>query len=372
LNLILIDEPIEKDHRVLNSIKKYENTLIVDCAEFNFSVTIFNLLFNNFRFILIAIFLAPFIWLKLYSKYNICPKGFFTGFKKSLMTHANAKFIAKEVLINLKGMPIETIHTNDLFCGLVGLKLTHGLNAKLVYDAHELEFHRNRKNSFTRVAFDMLLEKSVIKAAAEIIVVNKPIKTVYMDLYHIDNSKISIVNNNHFTPYIGYAKQIFSPQIKESVIVYVGGSSRGRKLESLADDSYQLGVNVYCFFLGNVPRFAEQNNWIIGSKDYLDELLELVKHKHLAMWCCTDDICLSYRLSLPNKFFQAMSIGIPVIAYEGSYLADIVNEHKLGYIYDGNNFSEIVESLKNVEKYLLVLNAIETFQEKLFVERMSL
>jgi glycosyltransferase involved in cell wall biosynthesis len=257
-------------------------------------------------------------------------------------------------------------------CGVVGRELSKQFDIDLIYDAHELEFHRNRKNSFTRVAFDMLLEKSVIKAAAEIIVVNKPIKTVYMDLYHIDNSKISIVNNNHFTPYIGYAKQIFSPQIKESVIVYVGGSSRGRKLESLADDSYQLGVNVYCFFLGNVPRFAEQNNWIIGSKDYLDELLELVKHKHLAMWCCTDDICLSYRLSLPNKFFQAMSIGIPVIAYEGSYLADIVNEHKLGYIYDGNNFSEIVESLKNVEKYLLVLNAIETFQEKLFVERMSL
>ena len=50
------------------------------------------------------------------------------------------------------------------------------------------------------------------------------------------------------------------------------------------------------------------------------------------MWASTENICLSYRLSLGNKFFQAMALGIPLLLQE-TYLADIVIKYKLGYVY---------------------------------------
>jgi glycosyltransferase involved in cell wall biosynthesis len=65
------------------------------------------------------------------------------------------------------------------------------------------------------------------------------------------------------------------------------------------------------------------------------------------MWCCVDDVCLSYRLSLPNKFFQALSVGIPVVATYGSYLAEIVEKYQLGFVFNGTNLSVIVEQMKS-------------------------
>jgi glycosyltransferase involved in cell wall biosynthesis len=50
---------------------------------------------------------------------------------------------------------------------------------------------------------------------------------------------------------------------------------------------------------------------------------------------------LSYELATPNKFFQALAVGIPIIASEGTYLSKIVIEHGVGVIFTGDNLREI-------------------------------
>ena len=368
-NLILIDEAIESDHRVLATIKGYDQPIIFDCTK----ITLPKLKRLSNLSIAIQTFISlPIYCFKLNASYNIKPNGIVKGLMTSIVAYSRSKKVASFLRKKYKKGMLKSIHANDFMCGMIGAQLAVYFNIDLIYDAHEVEFHRNRKNSLLRVVFDMLLEQKVINVAKKIIVVNRPIKMLYMDIYNIPESKINIIDNNHFAPHMGFANSMFNENINEMAIVYVGGGTNGRKLESLGFDCSQTDVKVHAFFLSRTPDIAYEHDWILGSTDYLLELLELIKKKRSIMWCCTDDICLSYRLSLPNKFFQAMAVGIPVIAYKGTYLAEIVRENNLGFTYDDHNFREITDQLKDSKKYYALLESVSVFQEKLFLEKLEL
>ena len=67
-----------------------------------------------------------------------------------------------------------------------------------------------------------------------------------------------------------------------------------------------------------------------------------------------------------------MAVGIPVIAYKDTYLAEIVSKYTLGYIYNDENFQEIVDSLADKNQYYRLLESIAIFQKKLFEEALEL
>lgn len=373
ITLVLIDEPLENDQRVKNAISRYTNPVVIDCSQKNYAFpsTYILLLLNIFP-LLHTILYTPILWLKFYKKYNYIPDGFSAG----LLTSLRTKFMIDRTFDELKNkyadISIDTIHANDLTCGVIGMKLAKEFECNLIYDAHEIEFHRNRKNSILRVVYDVLLEKEILVKSSNLIVVNKPAKDSYNYMYNISQDKIQIIGNNHFTPYYKYSLEIFNESINEVVIVYIGSGINGRKLESLGYDSVQTNITIYSFFLSRTPDVAYNYNWILGPSNYLLDLLGLAKTKRSIMWCCTEDLCLSYKLSLPNKFFQAMAIGIPVIAYKGSYLAEIVQENNLGYIYDDSNFKYIIQELEDSQTYYGLLESIALFQNKLFIEKLEL
>ena len=372
--MILIDESLENDHRVLNVIDAcLTKSDIIDCSKSNSnSITLKKLFIINIFFLIKCIFLIPFYWLKLYQSYRLKPSAILAGLKYSLKAKYMAKKMYKKLKNEYRGNTIKAVYANDLNCGLLGINISRYFKVPLIYDAHEVEFHRNRKNSLFRVVCDLLFEQKVINVAKKVIVVNRPIKMLYMDIYNIPESKITIINNNFFAPHMGRANIMSYENINEIAIVYVGEGIKGRKLESLGLDCSQTNAKVHGFFLSRTPDIAYEYNWILGSTDYLLELLELIKKKRSIMWCCTDDTCLSYRLSLPNKFFQAMAVGIPVIAYKGTYLAEIVRENNLGFTYDDHNFREITDQLKDSKKYYALLESVSVFQEKLFLEKLEL
>ena len=369
-SVILTDEIIKGDKRVERQLQFYANNYGINCHTISFKLPLTTKI-SSYLFIINTFVLSLFYWQKLYFRYKIKPNGFFRGLKRSCMSYASRKAISDHIINLHEKDDIELVHANDLQCGLVGLNIAKHFKSELIYDAHEVEFHRNRKNGFLRVVYDILLEKKVIKLAEQIIVVNKPIKELYIDIYNLAPSKITVVDNNHFQPYMNYALDNFSG-MKNIAIVYIGGGTLGRKLEDLAVKSNDKAVPVYSFFMSDIPKVAYEFKWHIGSKQYIDEFLKLVKSKQAVMWCCTDDVCLSYRLSLPNKFFQAMAVGIPVIAYKETYLAEIVSKYKLGYIYNDENFQEIVGSLASKNQYYRLLESIAIFQKKLFEEKLEL
>lgn len=125
-----------------------------------------------------------------------------------------------------------------------------------------------------------------------------------------------------------------------------------------------MGVSVHAFFIGEIPPVAYTHRWILGPRDYEQALADIAGSSRSAMWCCVDNVCLSYRLALPNKFFQALAALMPVIVSQNTYLADIVMEHGVGYIFDGGNLEDIVEAMHG-DNYFSKVAAVESLRTRL-------
>ncbi|WP_457563195.1 hypothetical protein [Caminibacter pacificus] len=360
-SLLLIDEELSTDYRVNKTIDILnKNSLqIINCSKYNFycSSSFFplfkNLIFNFYNFY------------RIKKKYDIKFNSLFLGLKRSVYNWCKSKLLAEKIS---EKNEYHLIFANDLNCGIVGKVLKTEKNV-FIYDSHEIQFHRNRKNSFFRSLFDYSIEKEIVKKADEIRVVNVPIKKLYEDIYNINSSKIKVVNNNHFKCYYGFYKQNFN--YAEIGILYIGGGIKGRMLEKLAKEAKSLDIDVFAFFINEIPQLAYDYKWYVGKKDYIEEVKELIKNKTLLMWCVNDTSCLSYKLALPNKFFQAVALGIPVIVYEGTYLADIVKKYDIGYIYK-NNLSDIIDSVKNTEKFLKIVDNMNNFQKLIYEKNLVL
>jgi len=363
--VVLISEDSTHDRRVLAALADYPGADIVDAANEGGVGTPFRWLayLQSAWLLMCAVLSGPGLWSLLGRQYGMRPRQVFAGLAVSLRSFVRARQVAWRLRSRLQGVSL--IHAHDLFCGVVGLELSKWSGADLIYDAHEIEFHRNRRNSWLRTAFDVVVEKAVVCGAHELRVVNAPIATLYVRVHGISPARVRVVLNDHF---VTHWRDGFPavPSPDRLAVVYVGGGVRGRQLEQLAAATKSAGIPVHGFFIGEVPEVAKAAAWVLGARDYEGELVALVASHRCVMWCCVDDVCLSYRLSLPNKFFQALAVGIPVIAASGTYLADLVNTHHLGYVFDGRGFGTIVQEVRgpgfvdrvrSVQRFRLALTA---------------
>jgi glycosyltransferase involved in cell wall biosynthesis len=84
-----------------------------------------------------------------------------------------------------------------------------------------------------------------------------------------------------------------------------------------------------------------------------------IKPSEILSYTCSADVglsiiensCLSYYYSLPNKFFEYIAAGVPVIASDFPDMSAIVNEHKVGWTVDVNEeaLSNLIAKLTDVE-----------------------
>ncbi len=363
--VVLISEDSTHDRRVIASLALYPGADIVDAAQESVANIPFCLLayVQGALLLLGAVVRGPGLWFLLGRRYGLRPRQLFAGLRVSWQSFVRARQVALRLSSRLQSASL--IHAHDLFCGVVGLELSKWSGADLIYDAHEIEFHRNRRNSWLRTAFDVVVEKAVVTRARELRVVNAPIATLYELVHGISSERVRVVLNDHFVTRWrdGF---LAVPRPDQLALVYVGGGVRGRQLEQLAAAAKTAGIPVHGFFIGEVPEVATAAAWVLGARDYEGELVALVASHRCLMWCCVDDVCLSYRLSLPNKFFQALAVGIPVVAARGTYLADLVTTHNLGFVFDGCGFEAIVRGMRgpgfidrvrSVQRFRLALTA---------------
>lgn len=252
------------------------------------------------------------------------------------------------------------MHAHDLYCG-VAAAIARGRHvAPLVYDAHELEIHRNRRAGWIRVLIEHGLEQFVLTRSTELRTVNAAIRTVMTEWYRVPDI-VQIVHND-FYPH----KEITCPSSEtKPAIVYVGQGVNGRRLEQL-DHAFVVELfHVHVFLLGSaLPSHIQAIGWEQGPENYEAVLVKLSRERRCIMWCCLETTCLSYELATPNKFFQALAIGVPIIASQGTYLSEIVLMHGIGAVFDGSNLSAIKEEMMG-EKYESWVENVLCFRQKI-------
>jgi glycosyltransferase involved in cell wall biosynthesis len=135
---------------------------------------------------------------------------------------------------------------------------------------------------------------------------------------------------------------------KGNILVYTGGIRRGRGLENLSRICNEL--NNVTFVLAGPIMDKDLFNQIQGSNLKYKGVLNPVDA--LGLEAKSDIIVALYdplvswnNMTLPNKLFEAMMCGVPIIT---NVAAEIVNETQCGILVDYNNLDQIKQAIINL------------------------
>jgi glycosyltransferase involved in cell wall biosynthesis len=259
-------------------------------------------------------------------------------------------------------------HNADLLPGAVLLKLFS--NAKLIYVPHELERHRMGVSSnFIGKVISTLSEILCIRFCDNIIVVGELIAEWYKKKYSLKN--ILIIRN---TPVLidqisNKRKSIFRDKFSikdESIIfIYQGVLSKGRSIELYLDVFKKLDLQYHIIFMG----YGEQEALIIEHANEYENIHfhEAVKPSEILNYtigadvglCVIENKCLSYYYCLPNKFFEYIHSGIPVIASNFPEMKLYTDKYNCGWLIEPSNPVELLDTIKKINRDSLNLKSIK-------------
>lgn len=237
------------------------------------------------------------------------------------------------------------------------------LGVPFVYDAHDLWLGRPRRER-SRIYFALnqlyygIVERLLVPRAAATITVSPPIVDHLRRRYRLGEV--------HLVPNYPEAVATFQPRELRDlpggeaidpdrpVVLYLGGLMAGRGLEELVD-AIGLVPSVQLVLLGSgvlegplLARAVER-----GARVHL---LAPVAPSEVEAYAASADIgvspivgsCLNYRYSLPNKLFQYMAAGLPVVASDFSQVRDIVEGARCGVITDTRRPEAIADAIRGI------------------------
>lgn len=334
---IIIDEPTEQDRRVKAAMLAQQRVRLVDLSSFR----------STGNGIAVSLVAAALLSRALFAVVPLAPKlrallasyphhGAFSGLTAAWRLARAAVACRRDLAC------CSTLHANDLYCAVAAM-LAAPASARLIYDSHEIQFHRNRKTGWLRILIEAGLERMVVARADELHVVSNAIARLMQELYR-ESLSVRVVYNDFYT----HHEFPVPPFNSSPALVYVGRGLSGRMLEVLDRRLADLGTEFFIYPLGGtLPPHISGAHWNFGPKEYEQDLLKRIRSRRCLMWCCHENRCLSYTYSLPNKFFQALAIGMPVIASRGTYLAEIIETHGLGLIFeDGSTLEHLIENAR--------------------------
>lgn len=280
----------------------------------------------------------------------------------------------------IKGMPGKLINLLDylfksfMFCmrqnpnvinchslNVLGVGILYKLfnrNVRIIYDAHELETERAGLSGFAQIV-SKWIEKYLIRFVDYVIVVCDPIRDWYQDAYGLKNisvirnlpkkmeavSKNDILRQNHRIP------------DDHLVFIYQGVLSEARGIFDLINVFKSVESNNHIVFMGYGPAEGE----IISAAKNIpnihfqpavkpDEIICYTSGADVGIFFLAGKLSLSYQYSLPNKFFEYLYSGCPVVVSNSLiYLSDIVKAKRLGWSVASNHL-ELVNLINSISK----------------------
>jgi glycosyltransferase involved in cell wall biosynthesis len=260
---------------------------------------------------------------------------------KSIQLLKYLEFLVKVVMAYRQ---VDIIHCNDLNALPVGLLIKlFGRNKKVVYDCHEYETEINGLKGVEKVG-KQWLEKALIPYVDAVITVSDSIAKEYSRLYNI--SKPHLVLN--CPPYREQPKRnLFRENLKiradQTIFLYQGGLSKGRGIELLLESFSKLesDKNVlvcmgYGPLEGLVQEKAQQHGTIFFHPSVSPEVLLNFTSSADYGISFNEDSCLSHRYCLPNKVFEYLMAGLPVLTSNLFEMKRLVEAEGVGIVAEDN------------------------------------
>ncbi len=250
---------------------------------------------------------------------------------------------------------IKCVNAHSLAILPVAWLLARCWSAKLVYDAHELETETNGLHG-RRQRISRWLERKFIYRCDLVIVVGESIADWYAETYKIDRPAV-IFNApvmQHYPESTRLRDQLgLLPE--QRILLYQGLLTTGRGIEVLLEHfTSRPATDLVMVFMGYGPLWGQIERIAVTCSSVRavravppDEVLQYTASADYGV-AYGDDICLSYDLSMPNKLFEYLMAGLPVIVSPLHEMSTFVMKYSCGVVgkrFGADSLANAIEDL---------------------------
>jgi len=251
------------------------------------------------------------------------------------------------------------IHCHDLDTLEYGvfMKFLRLGKVNLIYDAHEYETQRNGLQGL-RWEYVKLKERFLIKYCDRVITVSPTIADEYVRLYGIEKPEVilncpvlhteKVVKKNFF-------RDFFNIPDSKMIFLYQGYLYPGRGIEIILEAFNQLNLpDCVLVFMGEGTHVGYiMQNEMYGKSVFLHPFVsgEVLLGYTSSADCglaFIEDISLSDRYCLPNKLFEYIAAGLPVISSGLPDLKNFINMNHVGVSADTNDVKGFIKAFKDL------------------------
>lgn len=249
------------------------------------------------------------------------------------------------------------IHCNDYNTMWVGVAARLlGSGSAVIYDAHELWPDRNGRSEPR--GWLLACEFLFVRAATRTITASPGYAEVMARRYRIPTPRvIRNIPDTESLPAVMRFENGDSPREGDGdrLALYVGALTTGRGLElSIMALSRVEGARLRLVGPAR-PLYKQQLVELArteGVSDRVefagavspDELIETIREASVGL-ALIQPICLSYRMSLPNKVFEYVAAGLPVLGSDLPAISALVNEHRIGLLAEPGEVDDVAAKL---------------------------
>lgn len=267
----------------------------------------------------------------------------------------------------IKYEPADIYHCHDLTALPAGYIAKRRTGGKLVYDSHELFTELDYIPRIIRSTLK-LLERYLIKRADAIVTVNEFIAAELSERYGVD---LPVVVMNCPPAHVKVGKQIHGSLREEleldddvPVIVYIGAFKKGRGLHNLILSAPLLD-KVVIVLLGSGAEEVELKDLVhrkgLENKVFFippvlpDYVVAYISQASVGV-ITTLNTSLNQYFTSPNKLFEYINAGLPVVCSDLPVLKGIVEGYGLGSTCnpkDPADIAQVINSmLANKSRYI--------------------
>ena len=255
-----------------------------------------------------------------------------------------AAFVLGFVVAIVRSRP-DVVHAHDaamLLPGIVGARLTR---AQLVYDTHELATgvpYRERAWAL----FIAGLESALLRRCAHVVTVTDEIAERLEARYRLRKAPVVVRNVTDLeappAP-SGRLRQRLGLGADEPLVLHQGAPAPDRGCEQLIEAMTSLPA-AHLVFLGSSPFSGYEDGLrrhavALGVSDRT-HFLPSVPLEELLSWTADADVgvsllqdtCENHRLALPNKLFEYLAAGVPVVTSDFPAMRRVVADYGVGWV----------------------------------------
>ena len=249
------------------------------------------------------------------------------------------------------------LYANDLDTLFPNFLTSNLKKSTLIYDSHEIfcEVPELLATPFKKKIW-LTLEKSIVPKLKYCITVNNSIAKWFMEKYTIQFNVVRNIGDFSTVDQLKSRAELGIPENKKMILIQGAGINIDRGAEEVVEAMQYLTQIVL---------------YIIGSGDVIGQLKQMCIEKQLQdkivfidkipadilvhYTACADlgltldkDTNLNYRYSLPNKVFDFINAGIPILSSRLPELEALINKYQIGDFIDNHQPKHIATKINEL------------------------